>query len=107
MPLLQLALRLPKADHAAIHDVAKARNKAAGNVVGDILMNASPDSVVAAIMARLQKNKAAPICDKKTLALVPEKALTNLSYLSEVSGLPKEYLVRTLIEAYVGNSKDD
>lgn len=107
MPLLQLALRLPKADHAALHDVAKARNKAAGNIVGDILMNASPDSVVAAIMARFNKNKAAPLCDKKTLALVPEKAITNLSYLSEVSGLPKEYLVRTLIEAYVGSSKND
>lgn len=103
MALLQLPLRLKAETHAALHDDASRQKKAAGKIIGEILWKATNDDVVNAFKIRLEKGETVLAYDKRSLALVSEPALNNLAHLSDISGLPKDFLVRLLVEAHLQN----
>jgi hypothetical protein len=100
MKTIQLALRLTKQIHAAVHDHANANRKTAGAWISDVIINATPDDVVAAFADRVKKNGVVAPYDKKTLALAAPAAVDKLETLAAVTGLSKDAVLRLILERF-------
>ena len=100
MKTIHLALRLTKQLHAAVHDHANANRKTAGAWISDVIINATPDDVVAAFADRVKRNEVVAPYDKKTLALAAPAAVDKLETLAAVTGLSKDAVLRLILERF-------
>lgn len=98
MALKELQFRVDDIDHARLKAVAEDRNKAMGKIVDSLLVTATAHDVANAIVNRGNKGNKIEKATKKTISLVSQAALDNLYRLGAVTGLPRDFLVRLLLE---------
>ena len=120
MKTAPLSLRLTVALHGAIHnhlvinngpapDPANAPIKTSpyrprlstGDIISKLVLGATPQDVAAALYTRVSKNVPTPPYDKKTLCLVHPQVPAKLEELSSLTGLPKDGVLRLLLEDLV------
>ncbi len=98
MALKELQFRVDDIDHARLKAVAEDRNKAMGKIVDSLLVTATAQDVANAIVNRGNNGNKIEKATKKTISLVSQAALDNLYRLGAVTGLPRDFLVRLLLE---------
>lgn len=101
MALKQIQVCITNDTHAHLKDLADSKNKAMGNVVDVALTEANPVAIGTAITNRAGTKTVLEPATKKTLYLVSQKALDNLSSLSEGTGASKGFLTRLIIEHHL------
>lgn len=119
MKTTPISLRLTVALHGALHnnlvidngpDRANAPIKApspyrprlsTGDIISRLVLTATPQDVAAALYTRVSKNVPTPPYDKKTLCLVHPQVPAKLEELSSLTGLPKDGVLRLLLEDLV------
>ena len=121
MKTTPLSLRLTVALHGALHNhlvinngptptSANAPLKApspyrpslsTGDIISKLVLGATPQDVAAALYTRVSKNVPTPPYDKKTLCLVHPQVPAKLEELSSLTGLPKDGVLRLLLEDLV------
>ena len=119
MKTTPLSLRLTVALHGAIHspnlvidngpdpDDAPIKTSpyrpklSTGDIISRLVLTATPQDVAAALYTRVSKNVPTPPYDKKTLCLVHPQVPAKLEELSSLTGLPKDGVLRLLLEDLV------
>ncbi len=72
-----------------------------GDIISRLVLTATPQDVAAALYTRVSKNVPTPPYDKKTLCLVHPQVPAKLEELSSLTGLPKDGVLRLLLEDLV------
>ena len=75
-----------------------------GDIISKLVLSATPQDVAAALYTRVSKNVPTPPYDKKTLCLVHPQVPAKLEELSSLTGLPKDGVLRLLLEDLVDAS---
>lgn len=113
MKTTPLSLRLTGALHGALHSpnlvidngpikTSPYRPKlSTGDIISRLVLTATPQDVVTAFQNRISKNVPTPPYDKKTLCLVHPQVPAKLEELSSLTGLPKDGVLRLLLEDLV------
>ena len=120
MKTTPLSLRITVALHGAIHspnlgvvagpggDMNLGADKSpyrprlsTGDIISRLVLTATPQDVAAALYTRVSKNVPTPPYDKKTLCLVHPQVPAKLEELSSLTGLPKDGVLRLLLEDLV------
>lgn len=119
MKTTPLSLRLTVALHGALHSPNLGRDinlgptptsiktspyrphLSTGDIISKLVLGATPQDVVTAFQNRISKNVPTPPYDKKTLCLVHPQVPAKLEELSSLTGLPKDGVLRLLLEDLV------